>query len=183
MTHLFDRTVTDVALELFGASGWPVKVAPANGLKSSLEVASVTASRMVFGGKQLSGSLLIAAPFEVIAACRPFKGSRQELSRSSAGDWIYVRDWTKELANQLLGRIKNRLVQHDVVLDSGVPTALNGPSAMAEIKAQPRPPLRLGDGNSKEVLIWFDATTKPGISLTLSERKQTVPREGDVILF
>lgn len=36
------------------------------------------------------------------------------------------RDWLRELVNQLVGRIKNRLINFQVTLRIGLPTAMNG---------------------------------------------------------
>ena len=45
---------------------------------------------------------------------------------AECGDSVNVLDWTGEVANQLLGRIKNKLLAHDVSIDLRTPVALSG---------------------------------------------------------
>jgi hypothetical protein len=49
-----------------------------------------------------------------------------------------VLDWTRELTNQLLGRIKNRLAQYQVTLRTDIPSATEGKALeMRQVKFNP----------------------------------------------
>ena len=53
--------------------------------------------------------------------------SREILIRSNPGIDSGHRDWTAELANQFVGRMKNQLLQHAVDLHMATPAVIRGP--------------------------------------------------------
>jgi hypothetical protein len=63
-----------------------------------------------FSGSGKSGELVLAVPGAILTAM-------------GHGEFR-AQDWVRELANQLLGRVKNRLMRYDVRLSAGVPFAL-----------------------------------------------------------
>lgn len=63
-----------------------------------------------FGGTQ--GQLLLCVPLPVL-----------ELMKSDLTDVTRATDWMRELTNQLMGRIKSRLLRFQVDLHLGVPSA------------------------------------------------------------
>jgi len=63
-----------------------------------------------FGGTQ--GHLLLLVPLPVL-----------ELTRKDLTDAARAMDWVRELTNQLMGRIKGRLLRFHVDLQLGVPSA------------------------------------------------------------
>jgi len=68
-----------------------------------------------FTGTQLRGSLVITYDNDLaMATC------------SDCGERVNILDWTGEVANQLLGRIKNKLLGHNVSIDLCTPVALSG---------------------------------------------------------
>ena len=70
-----------------------------------------------FTGTGFNGTLCLLVPKDVF-----FLTKVEGLRLSN------VLDWAKELTNQLLGRIKNRLAQYQMFVRSGVPSALDGKS-------------------------------------------------------
>jgi hypothetical protein len=68
-----------------------------------------------FDGTNISGSLTLAIPIAVYNLPMP----RRPKGTTHA-------DWTRELTNQLMGRVKNRLIQFQVKLHTYVPTVLSG---------------------------------------------------------
>src|SRR5512145_1232642 len=63
----------------------------------------------------MSGSLALFIPHEVYG-----------LARHLAQRPYEPKDWTRELCNQLLGRVKNRLHGCDIDLRTGLPTSVTG---------------------------------------------------------
>lgn len=178
LAEALEQAVSHAAVALFRAYGVSVVFRPSVPL--AFDVATISVGRTVVGGPHADGALLLAAPFALVASCRP---QRRALSPESSGDWLYVRDWTKELANQLLGRIKNRLVAVGLTLESRAPMALTGTAAASELRSQRRAPFGLVTERGGTVLVWLDLVPRPGVTLDLSPRSDAGASEGDVILF
>jgi chemotaxis protein CheX len=120
-----------------------------------------------FTGSAMRGTLVLAP-------------TRKLLERSHATTRCEFRDWAGELANQLLGRIKNRLRAYGVEIHVSTPVLLKG-TYLASI---PRGELSLrcfaaSPGN---VSVWFDAEVSDGICFAEPE-PQNGPSEGDTIIF
>jgi hypothetical protein len=90
------------------------------------------------------------------------------------------RDWVRELCNQLMGRVKNRLARYQVILRAGVPTVVDAPTLqrMAKNQTDLAYVFRTLTGS---IVVWisgdFDRT-----SLVFSSTIE-VAGEGDVVLF
>jgi CheY-specific phosphatase CheX len=135
-----------------------------------------------FTGLEMRGTLLLATAFEVIAAVRPRELRQRALSKNSASDWILVRDWSGELANQVLGRIKNRLHRYGVSFDVSPPTALSGAALAFATPRGPAPQLHLFTADEHQVRFCFDAIFDPGRQVT-PDGPEGEAAEGKVILF
>lgn len=98
--------LVDCARDLFAAYGLhmdEVEVAP-----REHEIAGLIG----FTGA-VRGTLFVASTLKLLAAsCQPPHGD--------------IGDWTGELANQLLGRWKNQLLRHGIVLAMATPVAVRG---------------------------------------------------------
>jgi len=168
--------------------GGPVSVPPSAPSSvregpSSTRFELSTAGLIELVSPAMSSTLLLVSSFDFVASCRPKELRTPLLSSRSAGDWIYVRDWCKELANQLLGRIKRRISIHDLTLEGRMPTALTGDAVGRAIAARREPPLRFACGPN-EVELWFDTILSPETEqLLLKRRTQEFAREGDILLF
>jgi hypothetical protein len=125
-----------------------------------------------FKGDELRGTVELCAMRSVIF----------ETSRGAPG--LYggasnLNDWTCELTNQLMGRMKNKLRAYKVPLQVGVPRA----------KYASEPP------KSEEGLRcrfacdcgtfsgYLDVLIAPGFSFGLPETDSQLPKEGDLVLF
>jgi len=134
-----------------------------------------------FTGSQLRGCLILTTTFDVVARARPESIARGSMSAFSWSDWVMVRDWGGELANQVLGRIKNKLRGFGVTLEVGVPTVFSG-SAIAFAKPKsPQARAFVFDAGGQRVSLWFDTTL--GRDTVLLESGEEGAKEGDVILF
>jgi hypothetical protein len=117
----------------------------------------------------VSGRLTLSVPDAVL-----------ELTKRGSVGALRV-DWARELASQLLGRIKNRLLQFSVRLEAGTSTAVDSQQLAAR--------LRLSPG----VLVYSGRSLRGGIVVTLEgapDESQlvylgpvNVASEGQTILF
>jgi CheY-specific phosphatase CheX len=190
VAHLAPTAVIDV----FGSYGMRVeplregpKSLPPNAKKILIAPKDAPAEATVAGvvgftGLAMRGTLLLATAFEVIAAARPGELRQRTLSKKSASDWILVRDWAGELANQVLGRIKNRLHRYGVSFDVSPPTALSGTALAFASPRGPAPQLHIFMAGEQQVRFCFDAIFDPGRKVS-AEGPEGEASEGKVILF
>lgn len=121
-----------------------------------------------FSGDQMRGTLLLAT-------------SREPLGRTSPTTDASLREWIAELANQLLGRIKNRLVPRGVLLHMSTPVVLRGQHIAPVSRAELVPYAFACEGGT--VCVWFDAEVVDGIDLTQEVAVEGVITEGTSTLF
>jgi len=106
--------------------------------------------------------------------------SREPLELAQAGGEATMRDWLAELTNQLLGRVKNRLLALGTVIHCSTPVVLGG-ERIAPIQSQPLGHLFTADGGV--VSVWLDTLIRPDFQLSPSDDVSALGREGDTLLF
>jgi hypothetical protein len=106
---------------------------------------------------------------------------RQALSKDSAADWIFVRDWIGELANQVLGRIKNRLHPYGISFDVSPPAALSGSMLAFAAPKGPRPRVYMFVAGAKKVWFCIDAIYDANAMVSLEGGTEEGPREGGIV--
>lgn len=187
-SHCIDvlsRLVPESTVALFAGCGVPVVQAGTKSLPKKVASKPPTVAGVVgFTGDYLRGTLIVATSFQFVDLSRPAELRARKLSPDRASDWIAVRDWSAELANQLLGRIKRRLFVFNVRLEASTPTALSGPMlAMAKPKSKSAVAFVFTHGEH-EVAVHFDGEIDPRLDLTQARKdmQESVP-EGRVILF
>jgi len=122
-----------------------------------------------FSGKAFRGSLVVG-----------FSGAARAHLQENSGN--ADRDALGELSNQLLGRLKNRLLRHEVELYLGIPVVLRGehfsPVPRRELTALR---FRLGKG---DITIWIEIECFDGFTLR-SEPIECEPpmEEGASMMF
>lgn len=120
-----------------------------------------------FTGDDLKGSLMLAC-------------SREPLELARDGGDVTMRDWLAELTNQLLGRVKNRLLAFGTVIHCSTPVVLGG-ERIAPIASQPLGHLFTADGGV--VSVWFDTVVRPDFTLSPRADAVELPSEGDALMF
>lgn len=123
-----------------------------------------------FVGRGFTGTLTVAVPPAVFALIK------QDPARPYSG-----RDWVREITNQLLGRIKSRLLQFQVTLQAGLP-AVMGRDAIERQRVR-----------GGLFVAYTFRTLRGDVIVTLSGEIDhsafvytgvtNIPNEGDVILF
>lgn len=154
----------NACIELFGAYG--VELSPA-GNRWELSDDPVLSGVMGFVGARLRGTCLLASAAGPLAAACP-EGGR-------------VRDWIGELTNQLVGRLKTKL------LARGIEVALTTPIILSGARLQPVPrgallPTVLSS-NSGLVLVWIEAEAAGAVEFGSEHPQHPSSGEGDILLF
>ena len=86
--EVLSKLVLDCAIDLFAAYGVPLRREPFTPLKAQTESESSSCGIIGFSNDSVTGSLLLVAPFEFLATCRPSPRAPGALSTSSSADWI-----------------------------------------------------------------------------------------------
>lgn len=164
---IIETTVSDACISLFDDYKLPLLRVPADQVTdddSELLYCGVVG----FSGEQMRGSLLLAT-------------SREPLGRTSPTSDASFREWIAELSNQLLGRIKNKLIPRGVTLHLSTPIVLRG-QHLAPIPHTTLVPFAFRcDGGF--VCVWFDAELVQGVDLSQVEESAGLINEGESMLF
>ena len=133
---------------------------------------------MGFSGGLLRGSLAVVAPVELMKRAYP-------LPLTGTGPWeIDVFDWSGEVANRLLGRIKNELAARGVEVEPSTPRVLHAERLHA-VGSMRRMICSLSFmSRDSWIEVWFDAIVAHDRPfLTPVDPNRETPSEGDVLLF
>ncbi len=108
---VIDGLVQDVTRALFESYGVKLELdgSPVAKILESVQMISTIG----FSSATLSGSLLLAIPQSVLERTVPTPDAN-------------LADWSGELANQLLGRLKNQLLNYQVAINLALPVVVSG---------------------------------------------------------
>lgn len=154
-------------LQTYGVSVAPRSRSEQHGSSAQHEVVGIIA----FDAPDLVGRLTLVVPTAV------FLATALGHSRS-----VTLADWTREATNQLMGRIKNRLLQFQVKLRTHIPTVLSG--AALERQLRPRGASQIVYTFSAlrgDVVVGVDPSLANAL-LEYSNASIVIP-EGELILF
>ncbi len=167
-----DTILHSSVVELFQAHGFSVAPLGASPLGAQQRYHE-TVGLIGFDATSFTGTLTISIPDAVFEA--------QAEARRRASDLCTLTDWTQELVNQLLGRVKNRLTMFQIALKPRLPSTMSGISLERVRKRSPSEILYRFRALRGEVLVTLDAPLEKAM-LAYSGATQ-VAKEGDVILF
>ena len=124
---------------------------------------------MGFGGRQMRGALVLAA-------------TREPLEMTNPGGFGSQRDWICELANQLMGRVKNRLLACGVEILLATPAGMSGDNLNPAGKVRTPQVFAVGSGY---VCVWIDLEVSEGFELVMTPSGgfEAAMPEGETILF
>jgi chemotaxis protein CheX len=177
---VLDRLISEQTIAQFAVSGVELVVSPAGHQQPArAELAGIIG----FTSPSLRGTLMIVSSFALFSRSRP-EGARSEpLSGGTARDWLYLRDWASELANQLMGRLKNRLTGFGLHLSVSTPTALSGAALAFGTPASKRAIGHRFTSDTDELWVFFDAVVDPDLVMSPKDGDGAAAAEGDIILF
>lgn len=137
-------------------------------IEKSRSVSLPMGSTIGFVGDSARGTLAIAPDRSVATESHP----TGEFSPEALGDWV------AETANQVFGRLKNRLLAHGVELLCDTPILVAGQARLGGIR---RPAYRLSfEGPSGNLNIWLDIQVDDDIQLSTDA---TAVPEGALVMF
>jgi hypothetical protein len=125
----------------------------------------------------MRGALALVLPFGLVRALYPIPGKEPTEAE--------VADWAGEFANQLLGRLRNRLLPRGVEIHVSMPKTMAAEDLRLSGTATAQAcNLRFQAGDSYEVDVWFDALIGPGVDLAsvLPDAPEAV-KEGELLFF
>ncbi len=166
---ILETLIQSSTVDLFHASGIAVAPLPESRLRSDQLPCHELRAIISFTARGFTGSLGLLVPAAV------FKLVRQPPTRTFGGD-----EWVRESTNQLLGRIKARLLQFEVTLQLGLPQLLT-PVALEQLGVHGLLgvyPFRTLRG---EVIVTLSG--KIDYSVLRYSGKCHIASEGDIILF
>jgi hypothetical protein len=167
-----DTILQSSTVELFhslGVAVAPLRAAPLGTQQRYYEWVGL----IHFEATNVSGVLTVSMPMAV--------WSSRNASASASGDSETLADWHRELANQLMGRIKNRLLKFQLELRPRLPSSLSGPALELHRKRSGNELLYRFRALRGDVLVVVDAPLERAI-LAYSGELQPA-REGELILF
>ena len=109
-------------------------------------------------------------------------GTTHKMLRRSNRTASSSRDWTAELANQLLGRLKNRLLREGIMIHRVPAATIQGcPPSLFCSQTCLRPISLISD--NEPVFIWIEAEPSLATAEELPPADTEVLAEGEMVLF
>jgi hypothetical protein len=163
-----DDLVYDCCKELFSA--YQLDVAPRRRSDFPATGELSLCGVMGFGGKSLRGALVLAT-------------TREPLEHTNPGGFTSQRDWVCELSNQLMGRVKNRLLAVGVEIHLATPAGLSGDN-LCPSPSKLRAPQVFAAANGF-ICVWIDCEYAAGFELPTTQLEGYEPpiAEGETLLF
>jgi CheY-specific phosphatase CheX len=148
-------------VELMKAYG--VELTSAEGWGDSDEI--MYSGVMGFVGDRVRGTCLLAAPQGTVIAAAP-----QEAS---------ARDWVGELANQLVGRLKAKLIARGATIALSTPVVLRGVKLSPVPRTEVQPVVF--QSTAGKVLVWLEVEIED--DFRLGEERALSATEGELLVF
>ncbi len=163
-----DDLVFDCARELFSA--YQLDMQPRGRSEFPPPERLALCGVMGFGGKQMRGALVLAT-------------TREPLEQTNPDAVTSQRDWICELANQLMGRLKNRLLGLGVEIHLATPAGLSGDN-LSPAPGKLRAPQVFAAGTGF-VCVWIDCELIDGFKLPSRPpaAAEVAVAEGETIFF
>ena len=169
-SSLVDGLILDITRALFGSYGARLELdgSPA---QKTLETANFI-TVIGFSSRTFNGSLLLVLPRSLVEHTLP------------AAD-ASLADWCGELANQLLGRLKNRLIDYQVSLNMTLPVVISGGRFALPAKTRPVTRYFCFVSDWGKFFVRLEAEIGPNVELVRQARPEAgrVLDEGELLLF
>lgn len=129
-----------------------------------------------FRGKSLRGGLAFVASADFVERLLPVP------KRPARGE-LQLRDWSAEIANQLVGRLKNKLSAHEINFEIGTPVCFRGSSIRLSFLPDADGVTLDFAAGSDQVRVYLDCALAPADGTPLTASAPRIVTEGDVVLF
>jgi hypothetical protein len=173
----FREIVTGACAHVLPKCGLPIDVHPQDVTEVNPRVEQLAAF-IGFSGEPLRGAVTLLAPTELVRVSYPLR-----LKEGLQGS-LDLFDWSGEIVNRLLGRIKADLAARGVEIEPSTPKAMMGEQLQFSLAQRSAVcALEFGCANHS-VIILVDAVSTTGVILLDEQVKQSgVPEEGELLLF
>lgn len=141
--------------------------------QSPVEYASV----LGFSGDLMKGSLVISCKKALLEKSHPNLAMEMPVGEPE------VLDWVGEIANQLLGRLKNKIAATGVKFSMSTPTTMCGKSMQVSIPKDGYALQQLYQGPHGDFVVHLLTVVDPSVNFELAGNKGQVAAEGGAILF
>ena len=122
---------------------------------------------------QLSGSIVL----------RSSVGAVEATGQTPPGDTAATRDWMGEFANQLLGRIKSKLLRDSIVLNLSTPVVVSGIATSVHEANPDSPKIYNFDHSGGPLTVMMLVSFAEEFEFRATAEVDDVPDEGEVIIF
>ena len=167
---IFDELVLESTTELFLARGLSIR--PGHGVNGPIEYAAT----LGFSADKVRGMIGLGMD----------PGTLQGVVQRDpdAGPEPNLEDWLGEAVNQLLGRLKNKLVAYDLIVSLALPTVLRGIHLRFMHGQKSGLWTYSFECEAGPICVWLDVRRDPDFVLvpTRDPAQQAVP-EGELVLF
>ena len=109
-----------------------------------------------FSGEHIRGSMAVSGSGALLDASNPNAGGAP-------------RDWVAEVANQLMGHVKSRLLGYGVEVYMSTPIVLRGERLALEVRGVARPRTFTDASARGHVALWVDVETTPEFQMASEE--------------
>lgn len=169
--NIIDTIVTSCARELFALHD--TDLLPATKVQEPHDYVTVIG----FYGQSMRGALGLGIDRRIVVRMLEQYSEATKLP-------VGADDFVAETANQLLGRVKNRLLGYGVDFGIALPMVLRGIEVQLAQSTSEVWPYHFASSSSEgAVTVWFDARIEAGVELQRHEGVDTIACEGEVTMF
>ena len=163
-------------LECYG-QGTPAEV---HAVSRAAPPQTAFAASLGFTAEVLRGTLVLIAPEAAVARVLPPELSQGDITPDR------LADWAAELSNQLVGRIKNKLLRYRIVVTLSVPSVFRAENLRCYPRKTSMPigattvqlTTKLADFEA-----WFDVEMQPDIDFSQRHSVAPPPDEGELVFL
>jgi chemotaxis protein CheX len=173
--EIFHTSLREACDGLFASLRLNVLAALGRAPGSELEGTQL-ASVIGFLGTQVKGSLTVRAPVSFFSGTFPVEKDGEHSLHE-------VSDWAGEIANQLLGRVKNKLLPYGVSFSMTTPAMIYG-DCLQEAEARHGSLTIVFPWQEEQICVRFDLKLEPGLKILDEPTNGCTPLEaGDAMFF
>jgi CheY-specific phosphatase CheX len=171
------RVLASCVKEFFDAHGIACEICPERSAPAPIEhVEHVELGSIIgFRGTSVRGGLAFVAPMELISEILP-------VPRSVEHPDAQMRDWSAEIANQLVGRFKNKLSARSLDFDVGAPVCFTGKAIRFVFLPDAEGVSLCFRASSSSIHVHLDCSLEPQDDTRDAGDVRIVP-EGEMLLF
>ena len=167
LSDVIKEGTVDAVCELF--QSYDTYVTFADAAESKQENIQGFLGMIGFSGKKMKGNISIWMSGELI--------------RKTGHEGINKTDWIGEMANQLIGRVKNKLLPYGVEIMLGTPTSIETGSLVLNFIQASVQKYRFVYDEQQAVTVFMDAVFEKDTTVEKQEDTNDAIKEGEMMLF